>query len=406
MKADEIITSLDLGTNKVITLLGKKEEEIEIIGLSLLPSSGLKRGMISDQEKVSRVIEKAVSEAEKGLSLTAESLLVSISGTQIEGNKVSSRLDIADKKVSLEKIKEVETRAKASLPLGEREIIHSLTQTFRIDGEEVDQPEGIFGKELEADIFLITSKESGLKNLASCVKGAGFRLEGIAYSSLAASKAVLTLEDKDLGVVLLDMGAGNTNILLYEEDKLSDFWILPVGGDNVTRDLSFGLHAPFSEAERMKKEFGYALRSLVPDPNLKVSLLDSSGKTRNSVNLGKINEIIELRMREFFSLIKEVLEKRKYMVSSGIVLTGGGSLLRGSQELAEEIFQLPVRIGVPHSVKGEFRDTVSSPLYATAVGLLEIGFERKEGKRPSRSFFPKRLTRTFRKAKGFFSDYF
>ncbi len=406
MKADEIITSLDLGTNKVITLLGKKEEEIEIIGLSLLPSSGLKRGMISDQEKVSRVIEKAVSEAEKGLPLTAESLLVSISGTQIEGNKVSSRLDIADKKVSLEKIKEVETKAKASLPLGEREIIHSLTQTFRIDGEEVDQPEGIFGKELEADIFLITSKETGLKNLASCVKGAGFRLEGIAYSSLAASKAVLTLEDKDLGVVLLDVGAGNTNILLYEEDKLSDFWILPVGGDNVTRDLSFGLHAPFSEAERMKKEFGYALRSLVPDPNLKVSLLDSSGKTRNSVNLGKINEIIELRMREFFSLIKEVLEKRKYMVSSGIVLTGGGSLLRGIQELAEEIFQLPVRIGVPHSVKGEFRDTVSSPLYATAVGLLEIGFERREGKRPSRSFFPKRLTRTFRKAKGFFSDYF
>ena len=406
MKADEIITSLDLGTNKVITLLGKKEEEIEIIGLSLLPSSGLKRGMISDQEKVSRVIEKAVSEAEKGLPLTAESLLVSISGTQIEGNKVSSRLDIADKKVSLEKIKEVETRAKASLPLGEREIIHSLTQTFRIDGEEVDQPEGIFGKELEADIFLITSKETGLKNLASCVKGAGFRLEGIAYSSLAASKAVLTLEDKDLGVVLLDVGAGNTNILLYEEDKLSDFWILPVGGDNVTRDLSFGLHAPFSEAERMKKEFGYALRSLVPDPNLKVSLLDSSGKTRNSVNLGKINEIIELRMREFFSLIKEVLEKRKYMVSSGIVLTGGGSLLRGIQELAEEIFQLPVRIGVPHSVKGEFRDTVSSPLYATAVGLLEIGFERREGKRPSRSFFPKRLTRTFRKAKSFFSDYF
>ena len=363
--------------------------------------------MISDQEKVSRVIEKAVSEAEKGIPLiTAESLLVSISGTQIEGNKVSSRLDIADKKVSLEKIKEVETRAKASLPLGEREIIHSLTQTFRIDGEEVDQPQGIFGKELEADIFLITSKESGLKNLASCVKGAGFRLEGIAYSSLAASKAVLTLEDKDLGVVLLDMGAGNTNILLYEEDKLSDFWILPVGGDNVTRDLSFGLHAPFSEAERIKKEFGYALRPLVPDPNLKVSLLDSSGKTRNSVNLGKINEIIELRMREFFSLIKEVLEKRKYMVSSGIVLTGGGSLLRGSQELAEEIFQLPVRIGVPHSVKGEFRDTVSSPLYATAVGLLEIGFERKEGKRPSRSFFPKRLTRTFRKVKGFFSDYF
>ncbi len=406
MKADETITSLDLGTNKVITLLGKKEEEIEIIGLSLLPSSGLKRGMISDQEKVSRVIEKAVSEAEKGLPLTAESLLVSISGTQIEGNKVSSRLDIADKKVSLEKIKEVETKAKASLPLGEREIIHSLTQTFRIDGEEVDQPEGIFGKELEADIFLITSKETGLKNLASCVKGAGFRLEGIAYSSLAASKAVLTLEDKDLGVVLLDVGAGNTNILLYEEDKLSDFWILPVGGDNVTRDLSFGLHAPFAEAERMKKEFGYALRSLVPDPNLKVSLLDSSGKTRNSVNLGKINEIIELRMREFFSLIKEVLEKRKYMVSSGIVLTGGGSLLRGSQELAEEIFQLPVRIGVPHSVKGEFRDTVSSPLYATAVGLLEIGFERKEGKRPSRSFFPKRLTRTFRKAKSFFSDYF
>ena len=214
------------------------------------------------------------------------------------------------------------------------------------------------------------------------------------------------MEDKDLGVVLLDVGAGNTNILLYEEDKLSDFWILPVGGDNVTRDLSFGLHAPFAEAERMKKEFGYALRSLVPDPNLKVSLLDSSGKTRNSVDLGKINEIIELRMREFFSLIKEVLEKRKYMVSSGIVLTGGGSLLRGSQELAEEIFQLPVRIGVPHSVKGEFRDTVSSPLYATAVGLLEIGFERKEGKRPSRSFFPKRLTRTFRKAKGFFSDYF
>ncbi len=385
MAKEDVIVGLDIGTTKVCAVIGEIDEDrIEIVGVGTSPSHGLRKGVVVNIDSTIKSIENAISEAELMAGVEVSSVFSGIAGGHIKGINSHGVIAISrGREVTQSDMERVIDAAKAvSIPL-DREVIHVLPQQFIIDGQDgIKEPVGMSGTRLEVEIHIVTGAVTSAQNIIKCVNRAGFEVEDIVLEPLAAAYAVLTDDEKDLGVVLVDIGGGTTDIAIFIDGSIWHTGVLSIGGGNVTKDISVGLRTPIVEAEKIKIDYGSCMSSLVKEEeNI---IIPSVGERKERILPRQVlAEIIEPRMEEIFSLINQEIRMTGYenLVTSGIVLTGGASMLEGTVELAERVFDLPVRIGNPHGVSG-LVDVVNSPLYSTGVGLVVYGMMHKlEGKK-------------------------
>lgn len=375
-KVGNVIAGLDIGTTKVCCIIGEigAEGQVDVIGIGMSPSKGMRKGVVVNIESTVEAIGKAVEEAELMAGAKISSVFVGITGNHIRGFNSHGIIAIKHNEVSQADLNRVIEAAKAVAMPMDREVLHVLAQEYIIDDQDgIKEPIGMSGVRLESKVHIVTGAASSSQNIIKTVKRAGLEVEDVVLEQLASSEAVLTPDERALGVALVDMGGGTTNIALFTNDSIKFTSVLGVGGYNITNDIAIGLRAPTMEAERIKKRFGCALSALVgEDETIEVPCV--GGREPRSVSRKVLSDIIEPRVEELFSLVNREIMKSGYadMVPSGVVLTGGAALMEGMTEVAERIFELPVRKGYPIGIGG-LTDVVNSPMFATAVGLLIYG---------------------------------
>jgi cell division protein FtsA len=368
-KKGENIVGLDIGTTKICAIVGEQTENgIDIVGIGTAPSSGLRKGVVINIESTVESINKAIEEAERMAGIEISSVYCGISGGHIKGFNSHGVVAVKDKEVQEGDLRRVIDAAKAvAIPL-DREVIHIIPQEYIIDNQDgIKEPLGMSGVRLEAKVHIVTGAVSSAQNIIKCANRTGLNVSDIVLQQIASSEAVLNPDEKELGVALVDIGGGTTDIAIFSEGSIVHTAVLSLGGNHITNDLAVGLRTPTAEAEKLKIKYGCALSSLIAkDDTIDVKSRPLSRKL--------ISEIIEPRVEEIFSLIQREIIKSGYedLLASGVVLTGGSTLLTGMQELSEMIFDLPVRKGIPKGFGG-LLDVVSSPIYATGVGLILYG---------------------------------
>ncbi|MDI6785546.1 MAG: cell division protein FtsA [bacterium] len=374
---------LDIGTSKVCAVIGEEGEDgqVEIVGVGCTPSNGLRKGVVVNIDSTIRAIEGAISEAELMAGVDVNSCYVGIGGSHIKGLNSHGVIAISrGREVSQSDVNRVMDAAKAvAIPL-DREVIHILPQQYIIDGQDgIKDPIGMSGVRLEVETHIVTGALASAQNIVKSVNRAGLGVEDIVLMPLASSNAILSEDEKELGTVLVDIGGGTTDIAIFVEGSIWHTEVLSIGGNNVTKDISIGLRTPIVEAERLKVKYGSALASTVNSED-EVEVTGVGGRKNRSIPKKVLTEIIEARMEEIFNLINREIRMTGYenLISTGIVLTGGGSMLKGISELAERIFDRPIRLGMPQSVGG-LVDIVNNPAYTTAVGLVFYGMRSKTG---------------------------
>ncbi len=380
MPKNTYIVGLDIGTRKVAVIIGEVTEErkVEVIGIGAADSKGLRKGVVVDLEATTSAIKKAQEEAELMAGVEIQSAFVGISGAHIKSFNSRGVIAVSGKnrEIAREDIRRVVDQSKAVSIPPDREIIHVIPQEFVVDEQDgIKAPLGMSGIKLEVNVHIVTSAITSVQNLRTCVERAEIGIEQIVLNQIATADSILTHDEKELGVGLIDIGAGTTEVAIYERGSLWYTSIIPIGGDNFTNDIAVGLRTPIPEAEKIKKKFGcVAGPALEEQETIEVP---SVGKARKPRLLGRqiLADIIQPRAEEIFRLVDGDIKRMGYekSLNSGVVLTGGTSLLEGLEEVAEEIFDLPVRRGDPSGVSG-LVDRVSTPDYATAVGLILHGF--------------------------------
>ena len=380
---DDLLVGLDIGTTKVCAVIGQYSEsgQIEITGVGTTPSKGLRRGVVINIEATVRSILNAVESAEMMSGREVHGVYTGIAGGHIEG--INSRGVVAvtgkDREITKEDIDRVVDAARAIVIPMDREVLHVIPQEFIVDDQGgVKNPLGMIGVRLEAEVHIITGAVTSAQNIVRCVNRAGFKVNDIVLEPLASSKAVLSNDERELGVLLIDLGGGTSDILVYLEGAPYHTGVLTIGGDQVTSDLSIMLKTPIEAAERIKREAGCCYAGLV-DGDEDVTIPGVGGRPPRRVSRKRITEVIQPRMTEILGMVREQIERKGYssLLGGGVVLTGGGSLLPGTAELASEIFELPSRIGYPVRLGGLVEEYYS-PVYATGVGLVLYGASRKE----------------------------
>lgn len=389
MAREDFVVGLDIGTTKICALVGRRDPEgrIEILAKGQSPSKGLRKGMVVDIEHTVGSITKAVEEAEVQAGVEITGIYAGIAGGHIEGLNRSGAVAIAhpDKEITRKDVERAINAAQVVAIPPDREVIHVLPQDFTIDDQDgIKEPVGMSGVRLEARIHIVTGAVAAAQNIVRSVNRAGFRVEDIILQPLASAEAVLTPEEKELGVVLVDIGGGTSDITLFLEGNIWHTAVLSVGGDQVTNDIAIGLSAPISGAERIKKRYGSCLSSLVGEEEM-IPVPGIGGREDRLLKRRVLSEIIQPRMEEVFSLVAEEIRKTGYedLVNAGVVITGGASLMEGVVELAEEVLDVPVRLGLPLGISG-LTPEINSPIYATGVGLVMQGLRYRALGRPSR----------------------
>lgn len=375
----DFVVGLDIGTTKICAIVGEVIEAgpnpvIDIIGIGTAPSTGLRKGCVVNIDSTVESITKAIEEAELMAGVEISHVYTGIAGGHIKSFNSNGIVAIKDKEISENDIQRVIDAAKAvAIPL-DREVIHIIPQEYIVDDQDgIRDPIGMSGVRLEAKVHIVTGAVSSAQNIIKSANKAGLNVAEICLEPIASSEAVLTQDEKDLGVVLVDIGGGTSDIAIFKEGALVHTSVLALGGNHITNDIAVGLRTPQPEAEKIKIKYGCALASLIkPDETIEVSGV--GGRKSRVLSRRLLAEIIEPRVEEMFSLIRREVEKSGYqnVLSGGMVITGGTTLLEGMPELAEFISELPVKRGVPHSVGG-LRDVVNSPKFATGVGLLKYG---------------------------------
>ena len=381
MPAEDLIVGLDIGTTKICAIIGQIEEggRLEIVGVGNTPSRGLRRGVVVNIEATVRSVVEAVEAAELMSGREVSSVFVGISGRHIEG--INSRGVVAvtgrGREISTEDLDRVIDAGKAIPVPMDREVLHVIPQEFIVDEQRgVRNPLGMIGVRLEAEVHIIMGSVTSAQNIVKCVNRAGFRVNDMILEPLASAKAVLSPDERELGTMLIDMGGGTTDVLLYLEGSPYHTEVLPVGGDQVTSDLSILLKTPLESAEKIKCQAGCCYLPLVHEEE-RVSIPGVGGRPPLVRSKRDIVEIIQPRMGEMLALAKEQVEEKGYLklLGGGVVLTGGGALLPGTVELAQDVFGLPARIGYPVRLAG-LAEEVGSPIYATGLGLVMYGASR------------------------------
>lgn len=380
-KQDEMIVGLDIGTSKVVAVIGEinADEEIEVIGLGMHRSDGLKKGVVINIDSTVESIKRAVQEAELMADCEVYSVYAGIAGNHIKSFNSHGMAAIRDKhEVTDADVNDALQAARAMQIPENQKLLHMLPQEYIIDQQEgIRQPVGMAGVRLETKVHLVTAAESAMTNIEKCIRRSGLDIDGIILEQLASAYAVLTEDEKELGVCLIDIGGGTADIAVYTDGAIQHTAVVPVAGDQVTSDIAKLMHTPTRHAEEVKIKYGCAKLDMTSEgETLEVSRLDESG-TR-TMSRQSLVAIIEPRYEEIFEFVKSELEAKKYLdtLGAGVVLTGGSSKLDGVVELAEEVFNKPARIGRPKSVKG-LSEVVSNPMHATGVGLLLFGDEQR-----------------------------
>lgn len=376
-KNDNLIVGLDIGTSKVCAVAAEIDgkDTLNIVGVGTSKSEGLRKGVVVNIEKTVKSIKKAVEECELMCGQQITSVYAGIAGHHIQGINSHGMVTVHKKMVSEEDIRRVVEAAQVLIPT-DREVLHVIPQEFIVDNQDgVQNPLGMSGVRLEVDVHIVTGSITSAQNIVKCCQQAELEVEDIVLEPLASSQAVLSPDEQEVGVVLVDIGGGTTDITIYSEGSVVHTKVLALGGDHLTRDIAVGLSTPLAEAEDIKHDYGVAMVSMVkPDEMIQVPNVGGR-KTRNIQKL-VLAQIIEERFREIFEFIDTEVEKSKFrrMVASGVVITGGTCVMPGADELGSEILRLPVRVGFPESVTG-IRDLIYSPKYATSVGLVRYGIQ-------------------------------
>ncbi len=372
----KLVVGLDIGTSKIVAIVAelKPEGGFEIIGMGSHPSRGLKKGVVVNIETTVNAIQRALEEAELMADCKIKEVYTGIAGNHIRSFNSQGMVAIKDKEVTQMDIDRVIETAKAVQIPNDQQILHVLNQEFIIDGQEdVREPLGMSGVRLEVKVHMVTGAVSAAQNIVKCVRRCGLEVNDLILQPLASAVAVLSEDEKDLGVCLIDIGGGTTDMAVFTHGAIRHTAVIPIAGDQITNDIAMALRTPTKDAEDIKQRFGSALSQLA-DPQEMVDVPGVGDRSSRQLSRKTLAEVIEPRVEELYSLVQTELRRSGYeeLLSSGVVLTGGSSAMQGMVELGEEIFHMPVRIGLPHYTGG-LAEVVRSARYATGVGLLIAG---------------------------------
>ena len=375
-----LIVGLDIGTSKVVAIVGEvtPDNEIEIIGLGSHPSRGLKKGVVVNIESTVQSIQRAVEEAELMAGCQIHSVYAGIAGSHVRSLNSHGIVAIRDKEVTPYDVERVIDAARAVAIPADQKILHILPQEFIIDAQEsIREPVGMSGVRLEAKVHMVTGAVSAAQNIIKCVRRCGLEVDDIILEQLASSHSVLTDDEKELGVCLVDIGGGTTDIAVFTEGAIRHTAVIPIAGDQVTNDIAVALRTPTQHAEEIKIKYACALTQLA---SVEETIEVPSVGDRPDRRLARqtLAEVVEPRYEELFTLIQAELRRSGFedLCAAGVVLTGGSAKMEGAVELAEEIFHMPVRLGIPQYVSG-LVDVVRNPIYSTGVGLLLFGYQNR-----------------------------
>lgn len=401
MSKKDFVVGLDIGTTKICCIVGEVSEGgpnpvIDIVGIGTAPSSGLRKGVVINIDATVESITKAVEEAELMAGVEISTVYTGIAGGHIKSFNSTGIVAVKDKEVTEYDVQRVIDAAKAvAIPL-DREVIHIIPQEYMINGQDgIRDPIGMSGIRLESKVHIVTGAVSSAQNIVKCANKSGLNVSEICLEPIASAEAVLSEDEKELGVVLVDIGGGTSDIAIFKDGAIVHTGVLAIGGNHITNDISVGLRTPQNEAEKIKIQYGCAMTAMVK-PEETIEVPGVGGRKARVIDRRLLAEIIEPRVEEIFSLIQREVMKSGYqdVLSGGYVITGGATLLEGMPELAEFVFEMPVKRGLPQGIGG-LRDVVNSPKFATAVGLLKYGARNLQ-----KSKFPIREKNIYDKVKG------
>ena len=389
-----LVVGLDVGTSKIVAIVGEGQPDgtVEVIGIGSHPSTGLKRGVVVDMASTEQAIQRAVEEAELMAGCDIHSVYAGISGSHMRSLNSDGTVAIKDKEVSEGDVERVLDAARAVPVAADQKILHVLPQEYVIDNQDgIRQPIGMAGVRLEAHVHVVTAALSATQNISKCVARCGLTVDELIMQPLAASYAVLTDDEKDLGVCLVDIGAGTTDIAVFTDGAIRHTACIPIAGDQVTNDIAVALRTPTQHAEDIKIKYACALEQLARNDE-SIQVPSVGDRTSRQLARQTLAQVVEARYRELFSLIQAELRRSGFenMIAAGLVMTGGASRIEGAEELAEELFHMPVRLALPQHVTG-LSDVVSNAIHATGVGLLLYGNQAGSG----RSLLPANTGDTF-----------
>ncbi len=405
-RKDDLIVGLDIGTTKICAIVAERAENgADVVGIGTHPSKGLRKGVVVDIDATVDSIKQAVEEAELMADCEISSVYAGIAGGHIDGFNSHGIVAVKNREVGSNDVRRVIDAAKAvAIPM-DREVIHVIPQEFIIDDQDgIREPLGMSGVRLEAKIHIVTAAVTSAQNIVKCANKAGLNVVDIVLEPLASAEAVLAGDERDLGVCLIDIGGGTTDLAVFADGSIKHTSVLGLGGYHITNDIAVGLRTPFEEAERIKKRFGVASSRYLGSDDV-ITVPSVGGRRPREVSRKILCEVIEPRIDEVLSLARQELQKAGLddRIPSGVVLTGGCSALTGIADLAEEIFESPVRSGTPTRVGG-LQDVVRSPMYATGVGLVLYGISQSRGRTTSR--FRIRDDSIFRRVRQRMRDWF
>ena len=377
-----MIVALDIGTSKVVCMvaqINQAEQSLEIVGYGMKPSRGMRKGIVVNIDQMQEVIQGAVAEAELMADCKIHSAYIGIAGSHIGGRNSQAVVAIRDGEVTQTDIERVIDAAKSGANPADQRILHVLPQEFIVDDQgDVRNPLGMAGVRLEGHIHLVTCSANAAQNLEKCVRGAGLAIDDIVLEQVASSHGVLTEDEKDLGVCLVDIGGGTTDIAVFVRGAIRHTAVIPIAGDQVTNDIAMALRTPTPAADEIKMRYACVVPQMV-DPEQTISVPGMGDRPARTLARQTLSAVVEPRYEELFSIVQMELERSGYadQLAAGVVMTGGSSKIEGSVQLAESIFHLPVRIGMPKSLKlGGTEELLRNPIYATGIGLLFYGMQR------------------------------
>jgi cell division protein FtsA len=376
---NELIVGLDIGTTKIIALVGAVNNDgiVEVIGIGSHPSRGLKRGVVVNIEATVNSIQRAIEEAELMAGCEIHSAYTGISGSHIRSLNSHGIVAIHDREVVQADVDRVIDAARAVAIPADQKIIHILPQEFIIDSQEgIREPIGMSGVRLEAKVHIVTGGVSAAQNIIKCVERCGLKVSDIILQQLASSYAVLSEDEKELGVCMIDIGGGTTDIAVFTDGAIRHTAVIPIAGDQVTNDIAIALRTPTKHAEEIKIKHGCALSRLA-DENIIIEVPGVAHRQAKTLSKRILAEVIEARYEELFTLVTAELRRSGFedLTAAGMVLTGGAAKIEGALDLAEQVFQMPVRLGSPQDVTG-MREVLNNPMYSTGVGLLHYGYQQ------------------------------
>jgi cell division protein FtsA len=383
----QLLVALDIGTSKIVTLVAEitAEDTLNLIGMGSHPSRGMKKGVVVNIESTVNAIQRSLEEAELMADAKIKDVITGIAGSHIKSFNSHGMVAIKDKEVQQYDIDRViETARAVNIPM-EQQVLHILEQEFVIDGQGgVRQPHGMSGMRLEVKVHIVTGAVSAAQNIMKCVRRCGLEVRDLMLQPLASADAVLLEDERDLGVCLVDIGGGTTDIAVFTDGAIKHTSVIPIAGDQITNDIAMALRTPTKDAEELKIAHGVALRQLASSTEM-IEVPGVGDRGPRELSRQTLAEVIEPRVEELYSLIQRELRSSglEELLSSGIVITGGSSLMKGMVELGEEVFHMPVRVGLPN-YSGALAEVVRNPRYSTGMGLLMAGLDQVKRDRHAR----------------------